>query len=251
MPEKTLITIENLSKTYKGSDDPALDRICARIPEKEIFGLLGPNGAGKTTTIHILCGLLRPSSGEVTIDGLNLDRHRVQIRRLIGVVPQEIALYPTLTAWENLQFIANMYGLKGRALRQRVEECLDMLGLLKFSGRKIKTYSGGMKRRINLIAGILHKPRILFLDEPTVGVDVQSRTVILDYLKELNGSGTTVIYTSHYLEEAENFCTQIAILDYGRILVQGRPKDLISNRPECTDLESIFLRLTGRYLRDH
>jgi ABC-2 type transport system ATP-binding protein len=251
MPEKTLITIENLSKTYKGSDEPALDRICTRIPEKEIFGLLGPNGAGKTTTIHILCGLLRPTSGEVTINGLNLDRHRVQIRRIIGVVPQEIALYPTLTAWENLQFIGNMYGLKGIALRQRVEECLDMLGLLKFAGRKIKTYSGGMKRRINLIAGILHKPRILFLDEPTVGIDVQSRTVVLDYLKELNKSDTTVIYTSHYLEEAENFCTQIAILDRGRILVQGRPKELISTKPEYTDLESIFLHLTGRHLRDN
>jgi len=251
MPEKTLITIENLSKTYQGSDEPALDRICTRIPEKEIFGLLGPNGAGKTTTIHILCGLLQPTSGEVTINGLNLDRHRVQIRRIIGVVPQEIALYPTLTAWENLQFIGNMYGLKGAALRQRVEECLDMLGLLKFAGKKIKTYSGGMKRRINLIAGILHKPRILFLDEPTVGIDVQSRTVILDYLKELNQSGTTVLYTSHYLEEAEDFCTQIAILDYGRILVQGRPRELIANQPDYTDLESLFLHLTGRHLRDH
>ena len=251
MRGKTLITIENLSKTYKGSDEPALDRICTCIPEKEIFGLLGPNGAGKTTTIHILCGLLQPTSGEVTINGLNLDRHRVQIRRIIGVVPQEIALYATLTAWENLQFIGNMYGLKGIALRKRVEECLDMLGLLKFAGRKIKTYSGGMKRRINLIAGILHKPRILFLDEPTVGIDVQSRTVILDYLKELNKSGTTVIYTSHYLEEAENFCTQIAILDYGRILVQGRPRELIANKPEYTDLESIFLHLTGRHLRDN
>jgi ABC-2 type transport system ATP-binding protein len=125
-----------------------------------------------------------------------------------------------------------------------------MLGLLKFAGRKIKTYSSGMKRRINLIAGILHKPRILFLDEPTVGIDVQSRTVILDYLKELNRSGTTVIYTSHYLEEAENFCTQIAILDYGRIIAEGRPKELIARKPEYTDLESIFLHLTGKHLRD-
>jgi len=251
MPEKTFITIENLSKTYKGSAEPALDSICIRILEKEIYGLLGPNGAGKTTTIHILCGLLQPTSGEVTINALKLDRNLVQIRRIIGVAPQEIALYPTLTAWENLQFIGTMYGLKGMALRQRIEECLDMLGLLKFAGRKIKTYSGGMKRRINLIAGILHKPRILFLDEPTVGIDVQSRTVILDYLKELNKSCTTVIYTSHYLEEAENFCTQIAILDYGRILVQGRLKELIANKPEYTDLESIFLHLTGRHLRDN
>jgi ABC-2 type transport system ATP-binding protein len=250
IPEKTVITIGNLSKTYRGSDEPALDNICIRVYEKEIFGLLGPNGAGKTTTIHILCGLLQPTSGEVTINGLKLDRHLVQIRRIIGVVPQEIALYPTLTSWENLQFIGNMYGLKGMALRQRIEECLDMLGLLKFAGRKIKTYSSGMKRRINLIAGILHKPRILFLDEPTVGIDVQSRTVILDYLKELNRSGTTVIYTSHYLEEAENFCTQIAILDYGRIIAEGRPKELIARKPEYTDLESIFLHLTGKHLRD-
>ena len=251
MPEKTLITIKNLSKTYKGSDEPALDSICIRILEKEIYGLLGPNGAGKTTTIHILCGLLQPTSGEVTINGLKLDRNLVQIRRIIGVAPQEIALYPTLTAWENLQFVGSMYGLKGMALRQRIEECLDMLGLLKFAGRKIKAYSGGMKRRINLIAGILHKPRILFLDEPTVGIDVQSRTVILAYLKEMNNSGTTIIYTSQYLEEAENFCSRIAILDCGRIIAEGRPKELIASKPEYTDLESIFLHLTGRHLRDH
>jgi ABC-2 type transport system ATP-binding protein len=250
MPGKTVITIENLSKTYKGSDNPALDHLSLGIAEKEIFGLLGPNGAGKTTTIHILCGLIRPTSGEITINGLKLDKSLVKIRPIIGVVPQEIALYPTLTARENLQFIGGMYGLRGPFLRQRINECLDMLGLLKFAGRKIKTYSGGMKRRINLIAGILHKPQILFLDEPTVGIDVQSRTVILNYLKELNRSGSTIIYTSHYLGEAEYFCTRIAILDYGRIIAEGRPKELIADNPESMDLEDLFLRLTGRHLRD-
>ena len=251
MSERTIITIDNLSKTYKGFDEPALDNLCIHIAEKEIFGLLGPNGAGKTTTIHILCGLVQPTAGEVTINGLTLDRHLAQIRPIIGLVPQEIALYPTLTAWENLQFIGNMYGLKGPALRQRIEECLDMLGLLKFAGRMMKTYSGGMKRRINLIAGILHKPLILFLDEPTVGIDVQSRTVILDYLRELNRTGSTIIYTSHYLREAEDFCSRIAILDCGRIITEGRPKELIAGNSESTDLEALFLHLTGRQLRDH
>jgi len=251
MSEQTIITIGNLSKRYKGFDEPALDDLCIHITEKEIFGLLGPNGAGKTTTIHILCGLVQPTAGEVIINGLRLDRHLAQIRPIIGLVPQEIALYPTLTGWENLQFIGNMYGLKGPILRQRIEECLDMLGLLKFAGRIMKTYSGGMKRRINLIAGILHKPRILFLDEPTVGIDVQSRIVILDYLKELNRTGSTIIYTSHYLGEAEDFCSRIGILDCGRIIAEGRPKELIAGKPESTDLEALFLHLTGRHLRDH
>lgn len=251
MPGQPIITIENLSKTYRGFDEPALDNLCVQIAEQEIFGLLGPNGAGKTTTIHILCGLVQPTAGVVTINGLNLSRHLVQIRPIIGVVPQEIALYPTLTARENLQFIGSMYGLKGPVLRRRIEECLDMLGLLPFAGRQMKTYSGGMKRRINLIAGILHKPRILFLDEPTVGIDVQSRTVILDYLKELNRLGSTIIYTSHYLREAEDFCTRISILDSGRMIAEGRPKDLIAGQPGAGDLETLFLQLTGRQLRDN
>ncbi len=251
MPGQPIITIENLSKTYRGFDEPALDNLSIRIAEQEIFGLLGPNGAGKTTTIHILCGLVQPTAGVVTINGLTLSRHLVQIRPIIGVVPQEIALYPTLTARENLQFIGSMYGLKGPVLRRRIEECLDMLGLLPFADRKMKTYSGGMKRRINLIAGILHKPRILFLDEPTVGIDVQSRTVILDYLNELNRLGSTIMYTSHTLREAEDFCTRICILDSGRMIAEGRPKELITGQPGASDLEALFLQLTGRQLRDN
>jgi ABC-2 type transport system ATP-binding protein len=245
------IEINGLVKRYKGSDEPALDGISFDVPEGEIFGLLGPNGAGKTTTISILCGIFQPSKGDANILGHNIRHHLQEVKSIIGVVPQEIALYPTLTARENLRFIGNMYGLKGKELNSRIEECLVMLGLQKSARRLVKTYSGGMKRRINLIAGILHRPRVLFLDEPTVGIDVQSRAVIMEYLKKLNDEGTTIIYTSHMMQEAEKLCTSIAIIDYGRIIAQGRPKELIGSKPEYTDLENIFLHLTGRHLRDN
>ena len=200
MPAIPAIEITDLFKTYKGADEPALNGIRLEVPMGEIFGLLGPNGAGKTTTINILCGILPASSGTVNIAGLSLHSNLTEIKRTIGVVPQDIALYPTLTANENLSFIGSMYGLKGRALRSRIDECLGIFGLHKFAKRQVQTYSGGMKRRLNLIAGIMHRPKILFLDEPTVGIDVQSRTVILDFLKKLNQEGTTIIYTSHYME---------------------------------------------------
>jgi len=144
-----------------------------------------------------------------------------------------------------------MYGLKGTTLKKRIAQCLHLLGLEEKARRKVKTYSGGMKRRLNLIAGILHQPKILFLDEPTVGIDVQSRNVILTYLKELNDAGTTIIYTSHYLEEAENLCTHVAIIDYGEIIIEGKPEQMIQSKPEYIDLETIFLHLTGRRLRDN
>jgi ABC-2 type transport system ATP-binding protein len=173
-----------------------------------------------------------------------------KIKNIIGVVPQEIALYPSLTAKENLNFFGHMYGLKGKHLKNRVNECLELFGLEKNANRRIKTFSGGMKRRINIIAGILHEPKIIYLDEPTVGVDVQSRNVILEHLRNLNNNGTTIIYTSHYMEEAENFCSRVAIIDKGKIITEGKPKDLINSKEEYTDLESIFLNITGRALRD-
>jgi len=251
MNPKTVIQLENITKFYRGTTEPAVNNISLQIPENAIFGLLGPNGAGKTTTINMLCGLLKPTRGEIRVNGLLLPDHVKKIRQEIGVVPQDIALYPTLTANENLRFFGNMYGLKGTTLKKRIAQCLHLLGLEEKAQRKVKTYSGGMKRRLNLIAGILHQPKILFLDEPTVGIDVQSRNVILTYLKELNGEGTTIIYTSHYLEEAENLCTHIAIIDYGEIIIEGRPEQLIQSKPEYTDLETIFLHLTGRRLRDN
>ena len=251
MPDTPAIEIFDLHKTYKGAEEPALNGISLNVPKGEIFGLLGPNGAGKTTTINILCGILAPSSGKVNIAGLSLNADLHEIKRTIGVVPQDIALYPTLTARENLTFIASMYGLKGKAMSDRINESLNVFGLQKFADRAIRNYSGGMKRRINLVAGIMHRPKILFLDEPTVGIDVQSRTVILEFLKNLNREGTTIIYTSHYMEEAEQLCSLIAIIDLGKIVIQGRPEELIHKHPGIGNLEMLFLQLTGRKLRDH
>ncbi|MBL0342709.1 MAG: ABC transporter ATP-binding protein [Bacteroidetes bacterium] len=243
------IEVKNLSKTYKGAISPAVNNITFSIPKGEIWGLLGPNGAGKTTTISIACGLINQSSGDVTINGLNYQQHRDTIKRLISVVPQDIALYPTLTAYENLEYVGNMYGLKGAKLKDRIHACLEIFGLTANSNKRIETFSGGMKRRINLIAGILHSPEILFLDEPTVGVDVQSRNIIIDFLHQINREGTTIIYTSHLMEEAQNLCTYIAIIDQGNIIATGKPSSLIQEN-QCGNLEEVFLKLTGRKLRD-
>ncbi|MCX6244174.1 MAG: ABC transporter ATP-binding protein [Bacteroidetes bacterium] len=250
MSVQPIIEIRNLSKRYKGSDEPALNDISLDIYPNEIFGLLGPNGAGKTTTISILCGLFKPTSGEVMIDGFRLKDQLDQIKQVIGVVPQDIALYPTLTALENLTFYGNMYGLKGKALHDQIMEKMKFFGLERFAKKKISTFSGGMKRRVNLIAGLLHSPKILFLDEPTAGIDVQSKIVILEFLHEINRKGTTIIYTSHYMEEAENLCSRVSILDRGRIVSTGNPKELVAEHPEFKNLENLFLALTGKDLRD-
>lgn len=250
MPEQPAIRIENLSKIYKGSEYAAVDDISLDIPLHSTFGLLGPNGAGKTTTISILCGLLNYNAGKVSINGLDLEGNYRQIRRMIGLVPQDIALYETLSARENLRFIAEMYGLRGKEMRNRVDECLDMVGLGNNRHKQVRKYSGGMKRRVNLAAGILHRPGILILDEPTTGVDVQSRHTILEFLRKMNSDGTTIIYTSHYLEEAQNLCNEIAIIDHGKVLIKGQTMAIIESKAEYNDLESVFLHLTGRRLRD-
>jgi len=247
---QSIINIESLSKKYKDADQYSLNNVSLNINEGEIFGLLGPNGAGKTTLISMLCGLVKPTSGHFTIDGLDYQHHSSKIKKIIGVVPQEYALYPTLTARENLHYFGSMYGLKGSDLKDKVIETLDLLGLLKFADKRVETFSGGMKRRVNLIAGILHKPKVLFLDEPTVGVDVQSKNAIIDYLKVLNEKGTTIIYTSHHLAEAEDFCTNLAILDRGRIYAKGTPSTLINSVEEARNLEDVFISLTGKDLRD-
>jgi|WetSurMetagenome_2_1015567.scaffolds.fasta_scaffold256272_1 ABC-2 type transport system ATP-binding protein len=250
MADHPIIEIKNLCKRYKGSDEPALKDVTLDIYPNEIFGLLGPNGAGKTTTISILCGLFAATSGEVMIDGFNLNHELDQIKQIIGVVPQDIALYPTLTAMENLTFFGNMYGLKGKALKDMILDRLSVFGLERFAKKKISTFSGGMRRRVNLIAGLLHNPKILFLDEPTAGIDVQSKIVILDFLQEINRKGTTIIYTSHYMEEAENLCSRVSIIDRGMIISTGNPKELVADHPEFKNLENLFLHLTGKGLRD-
>lgn len=245
-----IIQIQSLSKTFKGADVSAVDGVSLLINENEIFGLLGPNGAGKTTTISILCGLFPPSRGTVIIDGKDLSASGDGIKQIIGVVPQDIALYPMLSARENLSFYGAMYGLSGKSLQDKIELWLSNFGLTESANNRLSTYSGGMKRRVNLIAGILHSPKILFLDEPTVGVDVQSRNVIIEHLKEINKAGTTIIYTSHHMEEAEHFCSRVAIIDYGKIITEGSPKELIGANAGCKNLEDVFLHLTKRTLRD-
>lgn len=245
-----IIQIAKLSKKYKDAEMYSLVDFSLAVNEGQIFGLLGPNGAGKTTLISMLCGLIKPTSGSFSINNLTYAKNGNEIKKIIGVVPQEYALYPTLTASENLMYFGSMYGLKGDNLRDKVIESLDFLGLLRFADKRIETFSGGMKRRVNLIAGILHNPQLLFLDEPTVGVDVQSKNAILDYLKELNKNGTTIIYTSHHLSEAEDFCTDIAIIDRGQLFAQGTPENLISRTTNANNLEDVFISLTGKELRD-
>ncbi|AEH01925.1 ABC transporter ATP-binding protein [Lacinutrix sp. 5H-3-7-4] len=246
-----MIEIEQLSKKYKDAENYSVSNLDLCIEEKEIFGLLGPNGAGKTTLISLLCSLIKPTSGSFSINGLTYKKNKTKLKQLIGIVPQEYALYPTLTAFENLTYFGSMYGLKGKTLTNKINKALEILGLLEFSNKKISSFSGGMKRRINLIASILHEPKILFLDEPTVGVDVQSKNVIMKFLLELNERGTTIIYTSHHLNEAEKFCTRVAIIDHGKIIIKGKPEQLIAAEKDAHNLEDVFITLTGKALRDY
>ncbi|WP_257668365.1 ABC transporter ATP-binding protein [Parapedobacter tibetensis] len=246
-----IIRVGDLSKRYAGSGRYALNKLSLSIAKNEIFGLLGPNGAGKTTLISILCGMVKPTSGELWFDSMPYRQHRRRIQQQIGVVPQEYALYPTLTATENLYYFGSLYGLRSSDLKQRIADGLERVGLSDFAKRPIKTFSGGMQRRVNILAGILHQPHVLFLDEPTVGVDVHSKEVIMKLLKELNTQGTTIIYSSHHLNEAQQFCTKIAIIDEGKIIVEGQPQQLISAVAGATTLENVFIHLTGSQLRDY
>lgn len=246
-----MIEIIQLSKKYKNADDFAVRDLNLKIDKEEIYGLLGPNGAGKTTLISMLTSLIKPTSGSFSINGLNFQENQNQLKEIMGVVPQEYALYPTLTAYENLSYFGSMYGLKGNSLKNSIHEHLEIMGLSKFANKKTSTFSGGMKRRVNLIAGILHNPKVLFLDEPTVGVDVQSKNVIIDHLKRLNHEGTTIVYTSHHLNEAEFFCTRVAIIDRGEIVVKGMPSELVQNQKGARNLEDVFLAQTGKALRDY
>ncbi len=220
-----MIEVKGLVKKY--GDRVAVNEVSFCVQEGEIFGLLGPNGAGKTTTISILATLLPPDEGQVTIGGYDLVRKTNQIKPLIGFVPQELALYPTLSAWDNLAFFGRIYGLRGTALKERIAAVLDLVGLRDRAGDAVHTFSGGMKRRLNIAAGLIHGPRVIFLDEPTVGVDPQSRNFIFEHVERLKAEGMTILYTTHYMEEAERLCDRVAIMDEGRILALDTTKGLI------------------------
>jgi ABC-2 type transport system ATP-binding protein len=219
-----ILQVNNLVKKY--GDFTAVNDISFSILEGEIFSLLGPNGAGKTTTISILSTLFTPTSGDASIGGFSVLRDPMAVRQLIGVVPQEIALYEDLTAKENLNFWGQMYGLSGKALRTRVDEVLEQIGLSDKANARVKTFSGGMKRRVNIGVGLLHHPKLLFMDEPTVGIDPQSRRAILDSVKALNQQGMTVLYTTHYMEEAHELSDRVGIIDHGKLIALGTQAEL-------------------------
>jgi len=219
-----LIEVKNLSKKY--NEHLAVDNISFDVKEGEIFGLLGPNGAGKSTTISMLSCLLEPTSGDAFIDEKSIKKEPMGVKKVIGLIPQEIALYPTLSAKENLYFWGKMYGLSGSLIKKRVKEILEIVGLADRAKERVDTYSGGMKRRINIAAGLIHRPKVIMLDEPTVGIDPQTRINILEMVTNLNKLGMTIIYTSHYMEEVEMLCNQIAIMDEGKIIAKGTLNEL-------------------------
>ena len=222
-----ILEARNLVKKY--GDFQAVKEISFAVEEGEIFGLLGPNGAGKTTAISMLTGVLPPTSGTATIGGYDVVRELAQVKKLNGLVPQDLALYPTLSARANLDFFGRIYGLRGKVLRERVDDVLRIVGLSERANDSVKDFSGGMKRRVNIAAGLVHQPRLLFLDEPTVGVDPQSRNNIFESVMQLNRErGMTIVYTSHYMEEVELLCNRVAIMDRGEIVALDTVKNLIA-----------------------
>lgn len=248
-PTGDAITVTSLVKKYKNSNVLALDGLDLTVEKGDFFGLLGPNGAGKTTAISIMNGFLASDSGTVFILGKSLHTSHTAIKKEIGFVPQDLALYENLTAYENLIFFGKLYNLRGKDLEERIEFCLEFTQLQDQRYKRVSGFSGGMKRRLNLSAALLHNPEILFLDEPTVGIDAQSRQLIHEKLKQLNSTGTTLVYTTHYMEEAEELCSHVGIIDEGRIIQQGKCLALTKEQG-FSSLNDLFFSITGKQLRD-
>lgn len=232
-----MIQVKNLSKYF--GKIKAVNNINITIEKGEIFGLLGPNGAGKSTTINMLSTILKSDIGTIQIDGIDVNKDPKTCKKLIGVVPQEISLYEELSAYDNLLFWGKLYGIPLKELRVTINSILELIGLLDRKNNLIKTYSGGMKRRINIAAAILHQPKVLFMDEPTVGIDPQSRNHIFNVIETLNKQGMTIVYTTHYMEEVERLCKRVAIIDSGKIIAQGTQTELqnLTNVKETIELE--------------
>lgn len=247
-----IIRLENVIKRY--GQKTVVNSISIVINAGEIFGLLGPNGAGKSTTINMICGLTTLTDGKITVFGHDNCRELNKIKPRLGLVPQELAMHNDLKAWENLDLFGGLYGLKGDKLKKSIDRALDFTGLTEYRNKFPKSFSGGMKRRLNIACSIIHEPEFLIFDEPTVGIDPQSRNHILDSIRTLNKNGATVIYTSHYMEEVESLCTRIGIMDNGNLIAVGTKAELcrlISSDDESTSLEEVFLNLTGKKLRDN
>jgi ABC-2 type transport system ATP-binding protein len=242
-----MIKVQNLSKSFQNIQ--AVNDISFTIKKGEIFGLLGPNGAGKSTTLNMMSTILKSDAGSIHIDGKNSNENSKECKHLIGVVPQEISLYEDLSAYKNLLFWGSLYGIPSKILKERIHTTLELIGLLDRKNDLIKTYSGGMKRRINIAAVLLHQPKVLFMDEPTVGIDPQSRNHIFEVIETLNKQGMTIVYTTHYMEEVERLCDRIAIIDSGKIIAQGTQsqlKELVQTK-ESIQLEFSFLSESNVY----
>jgi ABC-2 type transport system ATP-binding protein len=245
-----LVQVIGLIKTFGKNE--AVKGVSFTIGKGEIFGLLGPNGAGKSTTINIMCGYLEPTSGDTIIDGISVTREPMNVKRLLGVVPQEIALYKDFNSMENLEFFGELYGMFAKERKERAEEILHFVGLYDRRKEPVKNFSGGMQRRINMAIAMMHNPNFLLMDEPTVGVDPQSRENIFDTIEKLRDQGTTILYTTHYMEEAERLCNHIAIMDEGRIIAMGTLEQLLALRDQAQEvqrphgLQDLFIQLTGK-----
>lgn len=245
--EESEIVIHDLTKKFE--DITAVDGLSLNINKGELFGLLGPNGAGKTTIINILCGLLTPTKGSVSVGGYNVKKELQNVKELIGVCTQETAVYPFLTGRENVELFGNLHAMPKQRIKKNAEDLLEHLGLIEDANRRVGKYSGGMKRRINLIMALVHDPEIAFLDEPTVAMDPQSRRAVWDFIRELRKQGRTIILTTHYMEEAEELCDRVGIVDHGKLIALGSPRHL-KDKFNAKDLEEVFIQLTGRRIRE-
>jgi ABC-2 type transport system ATP-binding protein len=241
------IVIENLTKKYE--DKAAVDNLSLNVEKGELFGLLGPNGAGKTTIISILCGLIKPTSGSAKIYGVDIEKDAQHVKEQIGVCIQETAIYPYLSGKENLELFGNLYGMEKKAISERSKMLLVKMGLQDDAKRVTSKYSGGMKRRLSLALALIHDPEIAFLDEPTVAMDPQSRHAVWDFIKDQKTRGKTIILTTHYMEEAEELCDRVGIIDHGKLIALGTPKELITKNG-VKNLEEVFIQLTGRNMRE-
>jgi ABC-2 type transport system ATP-binding protein len=234
-PGEAVLRCEHLTRRF--GERTAVDDVSLAIAPGETYGLLGPNGAGKTTTIRMVCGLLHRDAGSVHVTGISLDEHALAVKAHIGYVPQDIALYPDLTARENLEFVGRLYRLSSARLRERVAEVLALVDLSDRAEDRVESFSGGMKRRLNIAAGLVHGPSLLVLDEPTVGVDPQSRHAILQSVQDLGAGGMAILYTTHYMEEADRVCDRVGIIDRGRLVAEGTRRELVSMLEEHDRIE--------------
>lgn len=244
------LLVEGLAHRWPGSGVRALAGVSFAVAAGSVYALLGPNGAGKTTTASVISGLLKPDSGRFFVCGIDAFERPAKVKGLIGLAPQETALYETLSARENCRFFGSMAGLSRARLKDRIAYALDFAELSDRADRLVREYSGGMKRRLNLVIALLHEPKLLLLDEPTVGVDAQSRACILDGLAALKKSGTAMVYTTHYLEEAEKIADVVGIVEAGKLVAEGPPAELIQKIPGAKDLGEVYFALTGKALRD-